>query len=186
MEKYLKRLCEAILKDRFNDENYRQRRSWYGKDIMTGPLFCSYGKIGFTVSVYDLIGKHFCDIQYDVELGKLTIDDEPWKDYINILFLEDFDINKQNHEPVWSNAPRSVEFECYTDGGEDMLIDLEEPTKEKLQEYIDNFDINENVSMWWQDGRPGKGVPFANVKEHYEDYETYLKWLQKICNKMPF
>ncbi len=67
-----------------------------------------------------------------------------------------------------------------------MFIDLEEPTKEKLQEYIDNFDINENVSMWWQNGEPGRGVPFDNMKEHYEDYEAYLKRLQGICDKMPF
>ena len=189
MEKYLKRLCKAILEDRFNDENYRRRNLWYGREIETQPLFCSYGLIGFTVSVYDLNGSHFCDVKWDGDLGKLTIDEEPWKDYINILFLEDFDINKQNDEPVWSYAPRSVEFECYTDGGEDMFIDLEEPTKEKLQEYIDNFDINENVLLWWQNGiefTREKRVPFDNIKEHYEDYEDYLKWLQKICNKMPF
>ena len=67
-----------------------------------------------------------------------------------------------------------------------MFIDLEKPTKEKLQEYIDNFDINENVSIWWPDGQHGRGVPFNNMKEHYEDYEDYLKFLQKVCNKMPF
>lgn len=185
MEKYLNRLCNAIRAGRFNDENYRQRKSWNGKDIMTEPLFCSYGTIGFSVMVYDCY-EHFCTVQWDGELHKLTIDDEPWKDYINILFLEDFDINKKNDEPVWSYAPRSVELECYTDGGEDMFIYLEEPTKEKLQEYIDNFDINENVSMWWQNGEPGSGVPFDNMKEHYEDYEAYLKWLQGICDKMPY
>lgn len=185
MEKYLNRLCNAIRAGRFNDENYRQRKSWYGKDIMTEPLFCSYGTIVFSVMVYDCY-EHFCTAQWDGELHKLTIDDEPWKDYINILFLEGFDINKKNDEPVWSYAPRSVEFECYTDGGEDMFIDLEEPTKEKLQEYIDDFDVNENVSMWWQNGVPDRGVPFDNMKEHYEDYEAYLKWLQGICDKMPF
>ncbi len=36
------------------------------------------------------------------------------------------------------------------------------------------------------DGEPGRGVPFNNMKEQYEDYEAYLKWLQGICDKMPF
>ncbi len=175
MEKYLKRLCKAILEGRFNDENYRTRRSWYGKDIMTEPLFCSYGKIGFTIIVYENYDQ-FCTISCDFDLGKLTIDDTPWKEYINLLYLEDFDITDNG----------GGELECYTDAGEDMIITLDKVRKKNLQEYIDNFDINEEVLLWWQDGRPGKGVPFANVKEHYEDYEAYLEKLQKACDKMPY
>lgn len=175
MEKYLKRLCKAILEYRFNDENYRTRRSWYGKDIMTEPLFCSYGKIGFTIIVYENYDQ-FCTISCDFDLGKLTIDDTPWKEYINLLYLEDFDITDNG----------GGELECYTDAGEDMIITLDKVRKKNLKEYIDNFDINEEVLLWWQDGRPGKGVPFANVKEHYEDYEAYLEKLQKACDKMPY
>jgi len=179
MEKYLIRLCKAILEDRFNDENYRRRNSWYGREIETQPLFCSYGTIGFTVSVYDLNGSHFCDVEWDGDLGKLTIDEEPWRDYINELCLEDFDIT--------SNG--DGELECYTDAGEDMIISLDKVRKENLQRYIDDFDINEEVLIWWQNGieyAKKKKVPFDNVKEHYEDYEAYLKKLQKACNKMPF
>lgn len=175
MEKYLIRLCKAILEDRFHEENYRSRKSWYGKDIMTEPLFCSYGKIGFTIIVYENYDQ-FCTISCDFDLGKLTIDDTPWKEYINLLYLEDFDITDNG----------DGELECYTDAGEDMIITLDKVRKKNLQEYIDNFDINEEVLLWWQDGRPGKRVPFANVKEHYEDYEAYLEKLQKACDKMPF
>lgn len=178
MEKYLKRLCRAILARRFNDENYRQRKSWYGKDIQTEPLFCSYGTIGFTVSVYDCY-EHVCTVQWDYDMKELTIDDEPWKDYINELYLEDFDIT--------SNG--DGELECYTDAGEDMIISLDKVRKKNLQEYIDNFDINETVLSWWQKGieyAKKKKVPFDNVKEHYEDYEAYLEKLQKACDNMPF
>lgn len=175
MDKYLKRLCKAILSQRFNDENYRQKRRWNGKDIMTEPLFSSYGRIGFTVAVYECYD-HFCTIQYDAELNQLSIDDTPWKDYINLLYLEDFDITDNG----------GGEIECYTDAGEDMIITLDKVRKKNLQDYIDEFDINEEVLLWWQNGKPGKGVPFSNVKEHYEDYEKYLKRLQKICDKMPF
>lgn len=175
MDKYLKRLCNAIIAGRFNDENYRQKRRWNGKDIMTEPLFSSYGRIGFTVAVYEYYD-HFCTIQYDAELNQLSIDDTPWKDYINLLYLEDFDITDNG----------GGEIECFTDAGEDMIITLDKVRKKNLQDYIDEFDINEEVLLWWQNGKPGKGVPFSNVKEHYEDYEKYLKRLQKICDKMPF
>ena len=67
-----------------------------------------------------------------------------------------------------------------------QLISLGKVRKKNLQEYIDNFDINENVLLWWPHGRPGKGVPFNNVKEHYEDYEAFLEMLQKACDKMPY
>ena len=175
MKKYLIRLCKAILEDRFNYKNYLNRGSWYGKDIMTEPLFCSYGKIGFSVLVYENYD-HFCTVKWDYEMEKLTIEDEPWKDYINELYLEDFDIT--------SNG--DGELECYTDAGENMIISLDKVRKEDLQRYIDDFDINETVLSWWQNGQPGNGVPFDNVKEHYEDYEAYLEKLQKACDKMPF
>ncbi len=179
MEKYLIRLCKAILKDRFNEENYRQRRSWYGKEIMTEPLFCSYGKIGFSVHVYDR-DRHFCTVEWDGDLNKLTIDDEPWKDYVNTLCLEDFDINYNG----------CGELECYTDAGEDMIITLDEVRQKNLQEYIDNFDINEEIMLWWGETtsreREKRGLPFDNIKDHYEDYEAYLGKLQKACDMMPF
>ena len=103
-----------------------------------------------------------------------------------MLYLADNDINAASDEPAWTSLPRSVELECYTDAGEDMIIDLEDPSKEKLQEYINDFDINEEVSKWWENGMPGEGVPFSNMKEHYEDYEGYLEWLQEVCDKMPY
>lgn len=175
MEKYLKRLCNAILADRFNNENYRSRKSWYGKDIMTEPLFCSYGTIGFSVMVYDGYD-HFCTVKWDYDMEELTIDDEPWKDYINELYIVDFGIT--------SNG--DGELECYTDAGEEMIISLDKVRKKNLQRYIDDFDINETVLSWWQDGQPDDGVPFDNVKEHYEDYEAYLEKLQIACDKMPY
>jgi hypothetical protein len=176
MEKYLKRLCNAILADRFNEEKYRARQTWNGVEIQTMPLFCSYGKIGFTITVY---AKTQYEIQYDWEMKELTIDEEDWKDYINELYLEDFGITSNGNG----------ELECYTDAGEDMIITLDKVRKKNLQEYIDGFDINAEVLLWWQNGieyAREKKVPFDNIKEHYEDYEAYLKNLQKVCNKMPF
>lgn len=187
MDKYLKRLCKAILADRFKESNYRMGRRYYGCEIITNPVFStSHDVIGFSASVYDESGHHYCDVQYDWELNELMIDEMDYRDYFNLSYLDGESIFKSNSEPVWEEHPRSVELECYTDGGEDMLIYLEEPTKEKLQEYIDNFDIDYNVSIWWPNGQKDSGVPFDNMKEHYEDYEEFLKRLQKICDGMPY
>lgn len=175
MEKYLKRLCKAILADRFNYENYLNKGYWHGVEIQTMQLFCSYGLIGFSVTV---CAETQYEVKYDGEFRKLTIGDEPWKKFINILYLEDNDITSCGEE----------EFETYTDAGEDMIITLEEPTKECLQQYIDDFDIDEAVWIWWQCGyeEARKKTPFTYPGEQADDYKSYLKRLQKVCDKMPF
>lgn len=185
-ETYLKRLCRAILQERFNDKKYRTGGKWFGVQISTMRLLCSYGVIGFAVTV-DYFDEQV-QVKYDWESGDLTIDEMPWKYYINLNYLLRFDIHRTDSQP-WPEHKHSVELECYTDAGEDMIIDLDRPTKAELQTYIDNFDIDEEVILWWQDGREAaksKGVPFDNIGEHYRDYQNYLKWLQGVANRMPF
>ncbi|MCI6119427.1 MAG: hypothetical protein MR717_09140 [Prevotella sp.] len=85
---------------------------------------------------------------------------------------------------AWDKFPLSAELETYTDGGEDMIISLEAVTREKFEEYIENFDVNENVLMWWKEGLETARkmrVPFNNIKEHYEDYEKFLERLRNIA-----
>ena len=45
----------------------------------------------------------------------------------NLSILEDNNINLTS-EKIWDDEPFSVELETYTDAGEDMIINLEEPT----------------------------------------------------------
>jgi hypothetical protein len=82
--------------------------------------------------------------------------------------------------------PFSVELESYTKAGGDMIIYLEVCDKEHLQEYIDTYDINQEVIGWWTDGIKGNGVPFDNIRDHYNDLEDWLNWMQGICNNMPY
>jgi len=103
----------------------------------------------------------------------------------NIEILEENDIHVCNSTPVWDDMPNSVELRTSTDAGEDMIICLDEPSKKSLEEYIDNFDIDEQVMLWWRDGEDAAhavGVPFDNIREHYEDYEECLKKLRRIAN----
>jgi 6-pyruvoyl-tetrahydropterin synthase len=82
--------------------------------------------------------------------------------------------------PCWSDKPYSVELEGSTDAGEDMIISLGDISNEELQEYVENFDIDYNVAMWWPDGKPGRGVPFDNQAEHVEDYEQWLAQIKDV------
>jgi hypothetical protein len=84
-----------------------------------------------------------------------------------------------------SQNENSYEFETFTPAGGDMIIILDGPSKEKLQEYIDNFDINEEVIMWWRDGR-SNDLPFVNIRDHYNDYEKYLEKMQEICDMLDY
>lgn len=85
--------------------------------------------------------------------------------------------------PVWDDKPYSVELNTSTPAGEDMYIDLEEISIEALEEYVNGFDINEEVSLWWQNGEPGPGVPFDNQAEQVADYEEYLAGLRDIIDR---
>ena len=100
--------------------------------------------------------------------------------------LEDCNNIFYNGDCGWDDKPFSAELESYTKANGDMIISLEELSKDCLQEYIDDFNINYEVVSWWQNGKKGNGVPFDNIKEHYDDVEDWLKWLQEICNGMPY
>lgn len=105
----------------------------------------------------------------------------------NIDILEKNNIRVISTEPVWEDKPDSVELETYTDAGGDMIIHLEEPSRACLQKYCEDFDINEEVMLWWQNGADTaheKGLPFSNMKEHYEDMEAYIKKLKRVCKKL--
>ena len=106
----------------------------------------------------------------------------------NLAYLEENGIRFTGATPWPEEHPMSVELENYTDAGGDMIIYLEEPTKERLQSYINDFDINEEIMIWWRDGE-GKahaaGVPFDNIGQHYDDLKAWLKDLQEVCDGMP-
>ena len=84
----------------------------------------------------------------------------------------------------WDDKPFGAELECYTPAGEDMIVCLEELSAECLSDFLDDFDINEHVVEWWPNGvkDPSKGVPFDNIKEHYEDYEAWLEEMRGIVD----
>ena len=63
----IERLKEAIKKDKFAWKKYLCGGYYWGEYIETMPLHCSYGLIGYTVTI-----NHKQAITYDWELDKMT------------------------------------------------------------------------------------------------------------------
>ena len=106
----------------------------------------------------------------------------------NVAYLEEHGIKVCGL--AWEDRKRSAEMESYTDAGGDMIINLEVLSKECFSKWIDGFDINEEVMLWWSETRSSerkaKGLPFSNIKEHYEDLEAWVRKLREICDGMPY
>ena len=103
----------------------------------------------------------------------------------NLAYLKEKGINLFS-EDIWGGLLSCVELESYTDAGSEMIMALEEPTRECLTRYADNFDITGEVLLWWQGGDRGSGVPFSNIKEHYEDIEKWVTRLKTVAKGMPY
>lgn len=102
----------------------------------------------------------------------------------NVEFLQEKGCNLLGR--AWDDKEFSAEIESFTKAGGDMIVNLEVLDKEHLQEYIEDFDINAEVLLWWEGGKKSDGLPFDNVKEHYIDLENWVEWLQGVCDEMPY
>ena len=96
----------------------------------------------------------------------------------NKEFLEDHDITCTECDNGW-------ELESYTDGGGDQIVYIDNLTREELVEYLQDYDVNEETNLWFPDGQPGKGVPFDNYKDLWDDIENWRKWMLGIAKRMP-
>ena len=75
----LKLLCRNIAAGRFNWRRYCTPQTYFGQEICVTPLHCSYGQIGYTVH---FPYSNMPEVEYDWEMGKLTVDEENWKEYL--------------------------------------------------------------------------------------------------------
>lgn len=97
----------------------------------------------------------------------------------NIERLEELDV-------VVTKCSDGYELESYSCGGGDMFIHVDEPSKEEMLDYLDNFDINNEVLGWWEHGVPGPGVPFDNVRDHYNDVEEWVIRMKDIAEELEY
>ena len=101
-----------------------------------------------------------------------------------VAFFEAFGFNVDSDVKIGNvDKPNGIELESYTNAGGDMIttIDVSKDWKHDFREYVDNFDVDNEVVLWWPNGQPGKGVPFSNIREHYEDLEEWLSWMKDIA-----
>lgn len=96
----------------------------------------------------------------------------------NKEFLEDHDITCTKCDDGW-------ELESYTEGGGDQIIYVDNLTREKLVENLENYDVNYETSLWFPDGKPSRGVPFDNYKDLWDDIEDWRKRMLGIARRMP-
>jgi len=109
------------------------------------------------------------------------------------LTMQEFNENKayiEEHmnltsEKLWDDKPLSVELESWTEKEGDMIISLDTLSKSSLKEWLDTFDIENEVEIWWPNGLPGRGVPYKNKTQHRRDLRKWLGEMKRICRKMP-
>lgn len=73
-----------------------------------------------------------------------------------------------------------LEMETWTDGNVDMIISLQSVNNgllEDFKDYVKCFDVEEEIEFHRQDERYKKAF---TLRESLDDFEDYLKWLNKI------
>ena len=83
---------------------------------------------------------------------------------------------------VWEDRPYSRECCFRTPSGGDFSVIVDELTNAAVLEYLQNYDINDAVQMWWD----GSGVPFDNIRDLYNDIEEWKNNFTKIAEGMPY
>lgn len=99
----------------------------------------------------------------------------------NVAYLENAGV-VVSEDAVWENNPFSRELYFETPSGGDFGITVEEVIREKVLEYFDDYDVNEECLLWWNSGKS----PFSNIKALYEDIEQWLEDFKEIVYNMPY
>jgi hypothetical protein len=74
-----------------------------------------------------------------------------------------------------------AEIEKWTDGGVDMVIYLDPFTKEEFLQYVEDFDIDEEIDLH----RQGKNYKNAfTISESVKDFTKFKTMLKKVAKKL--
>ena len=107
------------------------------------------------------------------------------------LTKEQFDENVRYLEENGIEVTRcgnegQVELCNYTDAGGEMFIELDSLDRQTAMAYIADFDINREVLQWWRkDGTP-IGLPFDNLRDHYDDTDKWHSDMIDVFDRMPY
>lgn len=84
---------------------------------------------------------------------------------------------------VYNNTDNTISLEQWTKGGVDMYIgDLNKDNIiEELEEYLDNFDIDEEIDMY----RQGEDYKRAfTIRESVEDFESWVEYIENVIKEL--
>ena len=85
-------------------------------------------------------------------------------------------------KPTWKNFPYSRELYKRTQGDGDFYIEVEVLDRDHILENLRSFDVNEETILWWN----GRGVPFDNIKDLYDDIYQWKEDFIQIAKGMPY
>lgn len=99
----------------------------------------------------------------------------------NQEYLEKNDVYLSD-DAVCDSYPYSRELFMTTASGGDFYICVDELTREEVLNTLSSFDVNEETMIWWG----GRGVPFDNIKDLYDDIYQWKEDFIQIAEGMPY
>lgn len=73
------------------------------------------------------------------------------------------------------------EIEIWTDGGVDMVITLIPFTKEEFIQYVNDFDMDDEIDLYREDKRYRQDF---TISESVKDFSKYHRELKKVVKKL--
>lgn len=77
-----------------------------------------------------------------------------------------------------------LELEAWTNGGVDMIIEVDILNNDiisELEDYLDNFDIDEEIDMYRQDKRYREAF---RITESVKDFEEWVKFIEETIKEL--
>ena len=89
------------------------------------------------------------------------------------ILKDNFNIYKDNNN--W-------DLEQWTNGGVDMFINIDTNNNiiKELEQYLDNFDIDEEIDIYRQDKRYREAFTIRESVKDFEDWVEYIKEIIKL------
>lgn len=75
----------------------------------------------------------------------------------------------------------SLELNTYTKGGVNMLITLKSPMVESFQEYVDMFDVDEEIDLHREADMYKHNF---TIRQSLDDFEDYLELMKELLKEL--
>ncbi len=96
--------------------------------------------------------------------------------------LEEFFLSEEFLvHPFKQDKKQCAEVEKWTNGGVDMIITLQPFTKEKFIEYVNDFDVDDEIDNYRQD--PTYKANFT-ITQSLEDFTDFHNMLKEVVTKL--